>query len=86
MWSLQRAAGQTGAPSQQRDVILALGAEVSSYTGLNLTSQQSMQPGLCERMRATRARPAVSAQGGPVTRLTSLPTQNVIFTIWLCVC
>lgn len=90
MWSLLRAAGQTGVPSQQLllwqlDVVLASRAEVSSYTGLNFTDITAVWD--CELVCADVPcqHPLQSEPGGgPVTPFTSLATYKAIVSIWLC--
>lgn len=90
MWSLLRAAGQTGVPSQQLllwqlDAVLASRAEMSTYTGLNFTDITAVWD--CEFVcvcmpcqHLLQPEPG----GGPVTPLTSLATHNAIVSIWLC--
>lgn len=55
MWSLLRAAGQTGGPFPaamlwQLDVILAPRAEVSSCAGLNSTDVTAARAAVCVRL------------------------------------
>lgn len=90
MWSLLRAAGQTGVPSQQLplwqlDAVLAARAEMSCYTGLNFTDITAVWDGefVCVRtpcQHLLQPKPG----GGPVTPLTSLAAHNAIVSIWLC--
>lgn len=90
MWSLSRAAGQTGVPSQQL-VLWQVDVVLASYMGLNSADITAAYPTMCvfvcvrvcvwlchAGMPSSR-----SLGGGPVTRLTSLATQNAIVSIWL---
>lgn len=90
MWSLSRAAGQTGVPSQQLllwqlDVVLASRAEMSSYTGLNFSDITAVWDCefVCVYMPCQHLLQPERG-GGPVTPFTSLAAHNAIVSIWLC--